>query len=1534
MSEAMFAAAAAALQQAVALSREERDGALATAAQEVRARETAVRVQGELEAMVAQATAQREACAAEASAAADRGAASAAAAAAAAARSEACEASLVAVGAERDAWASRAAELEASLQYARATPTPRGPGRRRARGGRGAVRARRGRRRARFAARARGGAPPSVGRALGAFTAASADDRRRVVEAWAEDRAATTTRFLERLEALDRELALERAAAEVAAFALSDALEDLAPVAAILEIEGEDRGSRSASLERADDCETLYHSFPTLLAECEAERAAAELAAEAEEEEDDDDGASSSRSSASPAAALEAAPGTRAGKKRCSVDLLSPPKRWREAAATGAAAPLRGGDLAGVCDDVEARAEEDDGGDGAVKVWVRVRPVKAGDDAEDVLDADGSALVLRDPAIPGLVQRFDFDGVLDSRAGATQRRVFDDVGRDVVLSAFRGYNTTLFAYGQTGSGKTHTMVGDDDRPGLVPFVATALFALEARRAARDGDDDDDDAPYLAARGERRVDAAYLEIYQDQLRDLLGDDDDAAALKLREHPKRGVYVEGLTRWALESPRELLDLLEVGAARRTVAATRMNRDSSRSHAALFLTFDDGRGASTQLTLVDLAGSERTRKSGASGKAAQMREACAINSSLPLTWLLREALVGDSRTWMMACVDASDAQRGETHSTLRYAASARSLRTRAKVNADPVAALLKALRAEVEDLKAQLAAAGGRGAPRGRGAAAAGAAPAAAALALRASLGFLDAADDLRQPATRAATATTRATRTGLRHVSAAKVQPQSIGAVQPGLPPRATMMFAMIDDDGPRASMIRVLKDQIAAAERQVAGARDDGLKTVARNLLMQLSYGLGSTLGQLTAEERLTLVLDGCVGPGDGSEATQAAADRLCYEEAAARLSTAVGLAPGGKWPEAEDALAAALAGLGGASAAPPDRASPATVAALFGAEPATRWRGRLRGAHARGGDRRRARDLGPARPRLRDVLRRRLRHGPRRARRRVVRPVRRPRRVQTHGRARPGPAALRRGGAPVYGEVLVGDVLEERTVAAAADRGPYDLVLAVDVACYFGALEPLLDVFEFLAKPGGDVVFSVERAGDDAEDWALAETGRYKHDVRYVIRAAAAAGLECLERRGLSGTGRTEDGKPVRVTVLCLTKPDPANAPPTPPDGDHPVVEAEAPPPVPPAAAPPRARTAAPGLRASTPPAGPDRGDAGDMKYFKKVLLTSIDDAAGAFADCDAVFPDPAKAGFASAASGEALVENGVAYRFETLTRPAKKPPLRESNGPPAPPPANEKPAAPNHEEKQYLDLIAEILDRGVRRGDRTGTGTISIFGARMSFSLRNDRFPLLTTKRVFWRGVAEELVWFVSGSTNGKLLADKGIHIWDGNGSREFLDRRGLGHREEMDLGPVYGFQWRHFGAKYVDMHKDYAGEGVDQLAACVETIKQDPNSRRIVLSAWNPADLDEMALPPCHMFCQFYATGLKPGDFVHVIGDAHVYSNHVDALKVQLQREPRPFPTLTINPAKTGIDDFEFADFTVEGYKPYPKIDMKMAV
>lgn len=227
--------------------------------------------------------------------------------------------------------------------------------------------------------------------------------------------------------------------------------------------------------------------------------------------------------------------------------------------------------------------------------------------------------------------------------------------------------------------------------------------------------------------------------------------------------------------------------------------------------------------------------------------------------------------------------------------------------------------------------------------------------------------------------------------------------------------------------------------------------------------------------------------------------------------------------------------------------------------------------------------------------------------------------------------------------------------------------------------------------------------------------------------------------------------------------------------------------------------------------------------------------------------------------------------------------------------------------------------------------------------------------------------------MWFISGNTNGNDLSAKDIHIWDGNGSREFLDQRGLSHREVGDLGPVYGFQWRHFGAKYVDMQTDYTGQGVDQLSECIHKIKNTPEDRRIIMSAWNPADLNEMALPPCHMFCQFYVAngelscqmyqrsadmglgvpfniasyallthmmahvcGLKPGDFVHTIGDAHVYLNHVGALREQLNRSPRAFPKLVIksSPQKRNIDDFVYEDFEVVGYKPHKTIKMKMAV
>ncbi|XP_065909270.1 thymidylate synthase-like [Dysidea avara] len=292
-------------------------------------------------------------------------------------------------------------------------------------------------------------------------------------------------------------------------------------------------------------------------------------------------------------------------------------------------------------------------------------------------------------------------------------------------------------------------------------------------------------------------------------------------------------------------------------------------------------------------------------------------------------------------------------------------------------------------------------------------------------------------------------------------------------------------------------------------------------------------------------------------------------------------------------------------------------------------------------------------------------------------------------------------------------------------------------------------------------------------------------------------------------------------------------------------------------------------------------------------------------------------------------------------------------------------------PPAILHDEYQYLRLIGEIISRGAKKGDRTGVGTLSIFGAQMRYNLRDQTLPLLTTKRVFWRGVAEELLWFIKGSTNAKELSAKKVTIWDANGSREFLDSRGLQHRKEGDLGPVYGFQWRHFGAEYVDMHADYAGKGVDQLAQVIHTIKTNPNDRRIIMSAWNPPDLPEMALPPCHAFVQFYVCNgelscqlyqrsadmglgvpfniasysllthmiahvcdLKAGDFVHTLGDAHVYTNHIEPLKEQLKREPKPFPKLEFKRKVTNIDDFVYDDFMIQNYKCHPKIQMVMAV
>ncbi|KAK6465085.1 thymidylate synthase [Scheffersomyces coipomensis] len=309
--------------------------------------------------------------------------------------------------------------------------------------------------------------------------------------------------------------------------------------------------------------------------------------------------------------------------------------------------------------------------------------------------------------------------------------------------------------------------------------------------------------------------------------------------------------------------------------------------------------------------------------------------------------------------------------------------------------------------------------------------------------------------------------------------------------------------------------------------------------------------------------------------------------------------------------------------------------------------------------------------------------------------------------------------------------------------------------------------------------------------------------------------------------------------------------------------------------------------------------------------------------------------------------------------------------------------------AAPHaHPEQGYLDLCERIINEGEFRPDRTGTGTKSIFGPpQLRFDLSNDTFPLLTTKKVFSKGIIHELLWFVAGSTDGKLLSAKGVKIWEGNGSREYLDKLGLTDRREGDLGPVYGFQWRHFGAEYKDCDTDYTGQGFDQLQDIIKKLKTNPYDRRIIMSAWNPPDFGKMALPPCHVFCQFYVSFPTPdststtpsrpklscllyqrscdmglgvpfniasyalltkmiahivdmdcGEFIHTLGDAHVYLDHIDALKEQITRTPGTFPKLLIKEDRkaeiTSIDDFKFEDFEIVDYNPQSVIKMKMSV
>lgn len=287
------------------------------------------------------------------------------------------------------------------------------------------------------------------------------------------------------------------------------------------------------------------------------------------------------------------------------------------------------------------------------------------------------------------------------------------------------------------------------------------------------------------------------------------------------------------------------------------------------------------------------------------------------------------------------------------------------------------------------------------------------------------------------------------------------------------------------------------------------------------------------------------------------------------------------------------------------------------------------------------------------------------------------------------------------------------------------------------------------------------------------------------------------------------------------------------------------------------------------------------------------------------------------------------------------------------------------------NEEMQYIELIKQIMEKGSKKEDRTGTGTISIFGHMSRYSLENNVFPLLTTKRVNFRLVAEELLFFIRGDTDNLNLKKKDVHIWDMNGKKEFLEAQGINRRED-DLGPIYGFQWRHFGAEYSTCEDNYKEKGIDQLNNAIEELKKNRNSRRIVVSAWNPVDLKKMALPPCHVLFQFvvtdeklnlimyqrsgdiglgvpfniasyslllkmvsYLTEIPEGDFVHVIADAHIYRNHIDALKEQISRSPRPFPNLYIRPAKkrNSIEEFEIEDFVLDGYNPHPPIKMAMS-
>jgi thymidylate synthase len=296
----------------------------------------------------------------------------------------------------------------------------------------------------------------------------------------------------------------------------------------------------------------------------------------------------------------------------------------------------------------------------------------------------------------------------------------------------------------------------------------------------------------------------------------------------------------------------------------------------------------------------------------------------------------------------------------------------------------------------------------------------------------------------------------------------------------------------------------------------------------------------------------------------------------------------------------------------------------------------------------------------------------------------------------------------------------------------------------------------------------------------------------------------------------------------------------------------------------------------------------------------------------------------------------------------------------------------NTSPININKEEEQYLNLIKNILNVDNFESSRNGN-TKSIFGYSMRFSLKDGSLPLLTTKKVAWKTCFQELMWFINGSTNNKDLNDKGVHIWDANASRDFLDSRGLTYNAINDLGPVYGHQWRHFNAEYKDCNSDYKGEGIDQLQNIINQLKTEEGrtSRRLIMTAWNPCQIDEMALPPCHILVQFNVREQKylscslyqrsgdvglgvpfniasysflthilakhchliPEDFVYFLGNSHIYENHIPILEEQILRTPYPFPKIIIQNKHENIEDYSIDDIQWENpYIHYNALKMDM--